>query len=179
MTFIIRKSISVPYVISEFKAHKELKAKLLDAISKTKCTEINEPETGEVISRTDWRINEVRDGAGYFHILKPYLDEHLNEVYSALHYNSAKYNGVWFQQYHKLDRHTFHRHDHTHWTNVYYLELPSDAPGTTMLDPFDYKTEFTPDVYEGYILTTPSILTHCSKPNISSKRKTVIAFNIW
>lgn len=179
MSFIIHKSVSVPYIISEFKAHEKLKKSLLSAIEKTPAAKENEETSLDLITRTDWAVNQKRDGSGYFDILKPYLDEHLKEVYNKLHYNSLNYNGVWFQQYHKLDHHSWHRHDFTHWSNVYYLELPEGVPGTTMLDPFDYKTEFTPDVYEGYILTVPSIFAHCSKPNISSKRKTVIAFNVW
>jgi len=177
MSFILQKSISVPYIVSEFRAHESLKHKLLDAIDKTPCSV--KVDFDEHISKTDWDVNSKRDGSGYLNVLEPYLSEHLKQVYDKLHYNSVKFNGIWFQQYHKLDNHGFHRHDFTHWTNVYYLELPSGTPGTTLLDPFDYTTETTPDVYEGYILTVPSIITHCSKPNISSKRKTVISFNVW
>ena len=178
MTFIIRSEVKLPIVVSEFSDHKRLKPILLEAIQKTEFTNAN-GGSQDNITRTDWFCNKNHDGAGYFDILKPSLDAHLMDVYSKLHYNSVKYSGVWFQQYNNLDEHSYHRHDFTHWTNVYYLELPNGCPGTTVLDPFDYSTEFTPDVYEGYILTMPSILAHCSKPNISNKRKTVISFNIW
>jgi hypothetical protein len=177
--FSITSQIKLPIVVSEFEAHDKLKRQLLEAIKATKSSTVNEDNYGEVISRTDWRVNPNRDGEGYFHILKPFLDEHLREVYSKLHYTEFQYSGVWFQQYNKLDQHSWHRHGRTHWTNVYYLELPQGSPGTTILDPFDNVTEHTPQVYEGYILTAPAMLMHCSKPNISSKRKTVIAFNIW
>ena len=82
-------------------------------------------------------------------------------------------NYFWFQQYKTNDYHSWHRHEGS-FSNVYFIDLPYKASKTS----FRYLgKEFQVEVEEGQILTFPSFLEHCSKPNLSDKIKTVISFN--
>ena len=89
--------------------------------------------------------------------------------------NLRTYNQVWYQQYKKGDYHGWHRHPNNTFSNVYYVSLPKNSASTS----FRYSgKEFEINVKEGQILTFPSYLEHCSKPNPSDQIKTVISFNL-
>jgi len=178
---IKKYKLDAPFVISKFEAHAQIKDTLLDLISQ----QISVQETGkregyqnnDKISKTDWYVEsgQLRD---YWKFLFPYLDTHMAPVFASLYLKSCTYTNYWFQQYEHLDTHGWHRHERCFYTNVYYIELPSDSPRTIFKNPFNDADIIYPDVKEGDILTFPSIVEHCSLPNISIGRKTIISFNI-
>ena len=79
-------------------------------------------------------------------------------------------HNIWFQQYEQHDKHDWHTHTESQFTNIYYVELP-DGEKTELFDEVDI------DIKEGDILSFPAYIFHRSKPNISNQRKTVISFN--
>lgn len=171
-----RYQISCPFFVKKFEKHIEIKEKLLSLIDEQQATTVNESDLSERISRTDWKIdsNEQRP---YWSFLQPNLAEHVQEIYKTLEYTEIQFGNHWFQQYYTTDMHGWHRHANCSWANVYYIELSPDAPATHLKDPI------TGDIYhvdakEGDILTFPSFILHCSPPNESQNRKTVVAFNI-
>jgi hypothetical protein len=178
---ITKYKLDVPFIVSKFKEHNHVKDTILDLISKQPSVE----ETGKIagyqnndrIFKTDWYVNSV-DPREYWKFLFPYLDNHMAPVFANLYLKSCIYTNYWFQQYETLDTHGWHRHDRTFYSNVYYLELPKDGPRTIFKNPFNGEEIIHPDVEEGDILTFPSIVEHCSMPNVSSGRKTIISFNI-
>ena len=170
-----RYEIAVPYIVSKFEHHTDVKEQLLDLISKQDC--ITENDHGDKISKTDWYTapGTVRE---YWKFLFPMLEEHMKDVMLNLQIKEYAFTNYWFQQYEHLDTHGWHRHRHCFFSNVYYIELPKDGPSTIFKNPVDGKTILCPEVEEGDIITFPSIFEHCSAPNQSINRKTVISFNV-
>ena len=78
---------------------------------------------------------------------------------------------IWYQQYNSNDEHDWHTHTGSHYTNIYFVELPDKDMKTEILDMANI------DVKEGDIISFPAFIFHRSKPNKSNKRKTVISFN--
>jgi hypothetical protein len=167
--------IKFPIIITKLESHNRIKNTLLDLIDAESSSVIN--DSNDRISRTDWDINDMRL-RNYMLYLQESLGPCMQEVYDRLNYPNFKIHNHWFQQYRTNDTHDWHRHETTFWANVYYLELPKGTPPTIFLDPLDSSKTIVPEVEEGDIITFPSILLHCSPQNLSSSRKTVIAFNV-
>jgi len=163
--------IDCPYAVSKFEEHDNLKNVLLESIDSMSIF-INDDKK---ITNTDWYVEENVERK-YWNILRPSLTEHMKNVYSKLEFTQFGYLNCWFQQYYNNSFHGWHVHGTANWTNVYYLELPSDDVKTQIRN---QKTEsiVIPNVEEGYILTMPATLWHRSPINLGHKRKTVISFN--
>ena len=85
-------------------------------------------------------------------------------------------NDPQIRQYQINNIHGWHIHGHN-FTGVYYLDLPTDAPKTQIVNPFNQEQILIPEVGEGEILMIPSYVIHSGpkiKKNIS---KTVVSFN--
>jgi hypothetical protein len=171
-----RYQVTCPYFVKKFEQHTEIKERLLDLIEKQESTSSLDRTVSDNITRTDWYVdsNKIRE---YWRFLKPLLEPHLIDVFRNLEYTSIELGTHWFQQYNTTDTHGWHRHANCSWANVYYAELPKGSPTTHLKDPV------TGDIYaveaeEGDILTFPSFILHCSPPNESEFRKTVVAFNV-
>ena len=136
-----------------------------------------EIDSSQKIFNTDFFYSNSRDTgySNYKNLVIPIFDNHNKLVADFLHYNSPISTlNIWFQQYAKNDYHGWHRHTHCLFSNVYYVDLPSNSSRTTFRH---IGSEFELDVEEGMIITFPSFLEHCSKPNSSEYIKTVISFN--
>jgi hypothetical protein len=169
--------IDCPYVISKFEEHDKIKNTLLEFIDELGQSHID--DGFDKIDNTDYNSNNDSRASmdkKYWKFLCPSLTEHMKKVYSRLEFLEFSYLNCWFQQYYRNSFHNWHTHGHTNWTNIYYLELPSDDVRTHIKN---QKTDsiVIPNVEEGYILTMPATLWHRSPINLGDKRKTVIAFN--
>jgi len=165
--------IYCPYAVTKLEQHSSIKNSLLDSISKMP-TSCQNNVGSEIISKTDWNLpRHIK--RNYWPILEPSLTKTMSKVYKKLNITEFKYENSWFQQYYKNDYHTWHIHGDVNWTNIYYLELPNNETKTELLN--EDNSILTPEVYEGAILTLPSIVWHRSPVNISDSRKTVIVFN--
>jgi len=160
------------FVLSDVAKHQELKQQILDAIKKMG-THSSIVETHSLCN-TDWELNS-NTPRPYFSIVQPVIEEQLKKL-CALYQNktTATLQNFWFQQYASGDFHGWHLHDRSIYSSVYYVELPEGSSKTT----FKFlNQEFEIDVKEGQVLSAPSILMHCSKPNKNEQVKTIVAFN--
>ena len=164
------------YSISKFKPHKELKARLLDLIAESTSEHVVQPHAEVDITRTDWATssNFTRPWVEY---LKQPLVEHMLDVYKDLGYGGYTLHEIWFQQYQKNSQHGWHTHS-ANFTNVYYLEMPDDAPKTLIVNAFNQQEIIEVEVEEGDILVFPSFVVHKAPINISNNRKTIISYNV-
>jgi hypothetical protein len=132
----------------------------------------------ESISNTDW-YTSTEVPRTYMNILKPYLDEFLeelsNEVYQVNKGHPLVLDNFWFQQYKKGDFHTWHHHGECNYSSIYFVELPSNT--ATQFQSFKGVT-FKVPVQEGDYIIFPSSLLHQSAPNPLRERKTVIPINL-
>lgn len=155
-------------LVTKVDNYKEINKELLSLINKIPKTSLNEEEQN--ISNTDWTLPRdfKREYLDYFYkIIKPYMFKLADQLNSK---NWKIYNG-WFQQYNKLENHKWHVHGGANFTNVYFIELPSNDLGTEILNNEKINLE------EGDLLTFPACYYHRSPINQTDKRKTIISFN--
>jgi hypothetical protein len=162
------------YSISFFEKHFFYKEELLKKIKyseykspKHKISEVN-------ISKTDWFKSDVLEREWVKLIIKD-LSLHISKSYLELGYGGFTLNEIWFQQYLENSEHGWHTHS-GNFTNIYYVELPPDAPKTIIIDPYT-KQKILLDIKEGDIVTFPSFVLHKTLPNKSKKIKTIISYN--
>jgi hypothetical protein len=130
----------------------------------------------EKIYNTDYYITNKTIYQEYYNYFTPIFKDYFEELTKHNNYNEPiSLHSMWFQQYQKGDFHNWHRHP-TSFSNVYYINLDDKNSKTIFLL---NGREFYVDVKEGQILTFPSYIQHCSKPNQSNNLKTVIAFNSY
>jgi hypothetical protein len=164
------------YYIKKFEKHSQLKEKVLTAID---FADFKSPvsENCEInISKTDWDFSK-NDSRTWLQILGPDLLHHVGQVCSDCGYYKFTMHEVWFQQYKKESQHGWHVHGSS-FTNVYYLQLPEDAPKTLLVDPFTQKKIIELDVKEGDTVMFPSFVLHKTDKNFSNKIKTIVSWNL-
>ena len=163
--------------VSNVEDHFSIKASVLDILQKSIIVSIND-KRGNEIYNTDYFTYNIKDfefSSQYVTKITPVIEAHLASLSSFLGYTSPlEFNRVWFQQYIKGNQHAWHRHPDCIFSNIYYVDLPDGASKTTIRF---LGREFSVDIREGQIITFPSFLEHCSKPNNTDKIKTVISFN--
>jgi hypothetical protein len=160
------------FFIRPVKDHKEIKSKILDAISSMGQFSIRAGINN--ITNTDWHLpaDFIRP---YHQIIKPALLDHTTAIKEKFKYNDVKIGNYWFQQYHQGDYFGWHVHEGCMFSSVYYVNLEDSIPKTSFI--IDGE-EICVNAEEGVILTFPSFLVHRSTPNQSNKIKTVISFNM-
>lgn len=155
-------------IITKIKDFEKFNVKLLSLINKTPKNPLI--EFNDNITHTDFNLpkNFKREYLDYFlEFIKPYL----LEICAKLHTKKIEVSNAWFQQYTKNSLHQWHTHPNTHFTNVYFVELPFKSLGTEILNQDNL------DLNEGDLLTFPAYYFHRSPINLSEKRKTIISFN--
>jgi hypothetical protein len=160
--------------VSDVKEHKEFKNKFLEFLSYNNVHGFKTERDN--IYNTDFFVKtHPSTDNSYVDLALPFINKHNYALYSFLGYTTPiETDNIWFQQYKKSNQHSWHRHKLSIFSNVYYVDLHEESSKTTFR--FLGK-EFHVEVKEGQILTFPSFLEHCSKPNASDKIKTVISFN--
>ena len=162
-------------MINSVKNHTEHKEILLNLINKIEKNTMYEGD--DKIGNSDWTLpkDHKREYMNYF--LNNIIEEPMNKM--SKYFKSDKWTipNVWFQQYYKSEYHDWHMHSSCQFTNVYFVELPSNKNKTEIFNLLTNKTFEYVDIKEGDILTIPSTFLHRSKAIDEDKRKTVIAFN--
>ena len=169
---ITKYPIQIPYVVSDFEHHKDIKPKLLKFLEKQNSTKSK--QICEIYERSDWYVDAgiMRD---YWKFLYPSLSKHMAKIYKSLKIEKYSYSNAWFIQYGKDGKLDWHRYQDQYWASIYYVDLPKKSSKTLLKNSFDESIIET-DVKEGQILTFPGIIEHCSPP--SKDDKIIIAFNI-
>jgi hypothetical protein len=126
------------------------------------------------ISNSDWHLGSeyLRP---YFQIIAEQVSSFCDEVSKKTESKELVIKNYWFQQYENGDYHSWHNHGDSAYSSVYYVELPDSSIATT------FRTmgqEFQIKVSEGDLLIFPSYFSHCSKPNKTGKRKTIVSINL-
>ena len=170
------KYCNLPYVVSKFESHSDLKQQVLDLMYDDVGDSL-ELDGLDKVSKTDWYV-DGRIPRKYLQFVFPYLNSHMINVMAELGQGEFKYSEFWYQQYKTTDKHRWHNHIGASWANVYYVELSNGAPRTILKNPFNKQEILIPELEEGDILSFPGTIWHCSPENESKERKTVIAFNI-
>jgi hypothetical protein len=168
----ILSTINVPSAIfkTTFLEHLDKKEQILNSISSIGICSVKVKDYS--LCHTDWHLSEKWERP-YWPLIKDEINKHVEEVSKKFGVSSAVINSFWVQQYGYEDYHDWHFHGGTMFSSVYYLELPAGVQTTFRF----LGQEFLIDCKEGDIITFPSYLNHCSKPNKSGHRKTVISFN--
>lgn len=162
--------MSENYIYSRpFHAHEYVKDILLSVIDRYHLEKIETPE-GDIISKTDWMKEEQ---ILYRRDLSVHFTDHLIKT---LNFPNIKILQIWFQQYRTNDQHNWHVHEYSHFTNVYFLELPNETYKTQIKNLKGDWIEY--EAKEGYILTFPGFLPHRSPIIKDNSQKTIISFNI-
>jgi len=154
-----------------FHAHNTVKDFLLKSIEENTSPSINKNIYGDKISKTDF-FSDTQ--SSYVNDLSIHLQDHILKV---LQIPKFVLKEVWFQQYCKSDTHSWHVHEHTHFTNVYFLELPQPEFKTEIRE-FGTTNLIEYNATEGDIVTFPGFLEHRSPILESDQRKTIISFNV-
>jgi len=151
---------------SKVKNHREIKEKLLQQINLIPQNPIITERSN--IIHTDWNLPSTMHRE-YKNLFLETVNDHLTNMCHQLGLNRYKISNFWFQRYGQGDKHYWHTHPQSNYSNVYFLECPKGA-GTKFKN-------FTEDCEEGDILSFPAFLPHMSPPIESNEIKTVIAFN--
>ena len=127
------------------------------------------------ISNTDW-IDSYNPNRPYVKKFAKLISPYLSKIGRVLKTKKFTIGNMWYQQYGKGSKHQWHHHVSSNWSAVYYLELPNNL-GTELYDITESRT-FDIKLNEGDLFLFPANMLHRSPPNMTSKIKTIISFNI-
>ena len=94
----------------------------------------------------------------------------------SLNFKNFKLKICGFTIFKENDRHGLHTHAGSHFTNVFYVQLPDKNIKTRIISVGGEELDL--NVEEGDILTFPSFYTHESPENKNKEEKIIISFNI-
>ena len=127
------------------------------------------------ISNTDWK-DSYNPNRPYVKKFAKLISPYLSKIGRVLKTKKFTIGNMWYQQYGKGSKHQWHHHVSSNWSAVYYLELPNNL-GTELYDITESRT-FDIKLNEGDLFLFPANMLHRSPPNMPSKIKTIISFNI-
>jgi hypothetical protein len=159
------------YSVENFNKHKLI---ILDLINKIPQTPIKSKT--ENIQHSDWEITPKMKREYYEYFFKNIFINFAKEICNKFNCGSIQLLNTWFQVYGKDNFHSKHRHPETHFTNVFYLNLPNKNLVTKI-----YNLQNEPiniNVKEGQIITFPGYLKHESIKNESDEKKIILSYNI-
>jgi len=170
---MIIKKLESYYIINKIKEHEKNKDKLLKLIENIPKTSVQSKR--ENINHSDWNLPKdfKRD---YLILFYDIVKHYMNDIMKSLHCSKWDIRNGWFQQYTKNNKHEWHVHQHTNFSNIYYLEMPDQNMKTEFYNILT-KEIITFDLKEGDLLTFPGHLLHRSKTINTLNRKTIISFN--
>ena len=155
--------------LKDHKKHKSKLLKLIDDMPK-----ISLVDSGERVDKSDWLLlsNYKRD---YWHYFADNLLEHFWIDMKKRYDGELKIINFWFHQYNKDNHYNWHTHPDSHFSSVYFLELPKKDQVT------EFKDGTKVQAKEGDIITFPGYALHRSPMNLTNDRKTTIIFNssVW
>lgn len=167
--------IECPCLIKNFDYHKEIKQNLLNLINQSNYSPLNDPGCETDITKTDWHLSKDFNRP-WVKYLSNFLLDPMLQIYKDLGYDGYTLHELWFQQYEQLSGHGWHTHS-ANFTNVYYLDMPDDAPKIQIVNAYNQVEIVELDVKEGDIVVFPSFVIHRSPKNLSNNKKTIISFN--
>jgi hypothetical protein len=165
-------TFQLPYYVISIPEHNEIKETLLRLIDEDGGERIT--DNVHQISKIDFFLTDKEKK--YLPVIMPVIKKALKNLPISFDNYTFDDKLVWYQQYTRFNHHCFHVHDKT-WSMVYYLELDSKSPGT-QFKPTENGEYINIPVVEGDLIVFPGWIEHRSPPNISTKRKTIIACDV-
>lgn len=167
---------NIPYFVVPFTNHNVVKDKVIELVR----ADTNGPnfDKKDQISKTDWYSSESYSNREYFKLLIE--NNFANEINDNLKYTGIgdwQIINLWYQLYNTNDTHDWHDHGQSHWSFVYYVQLPKNSKGTICKD-MTTGEQIDPNQKEGDIFIFPSMIKHCSPPNLDNQEKIIISGNI-
>lgn len=160
--------------ISKVDNHNDVKKKILDELNGVNSTKYRMSDRLQEIYNSDFIMSEEYR-APYMDVVYQAVRQHLVDVSIALgSVSGMTVSRIWYQQYEQGNFHGWHNHPKSMFSSVYYVQLDGQSPSTTFKH---IGQEFEVPVQEGMVLTFPSHMMHCSKPNQSNTIKTIVSFN--
>lgn len=168
------RSIHYPteILIDSVKNHQEIRNKLLVEIENAHGEVSKHPQQFELISKTDWVLEEVRERT-WIQLFWPHLTNALKNMIQHLRFNSVDIKTIWYQQYQQNDTHGWHIHGQSQYSGIYYLEYENTPTQIRLNNDRIQDIE----VSEGDIVIMPTYIIHRCPPVKNNKRRTIIAFN--
>jgi len=166
------------YLLNKFPDHDNLKAQLLDTITKSEQKYVHNRDNiyADSITKVDWEA--AKDlSREWVSLIYDAIYNYYFSVANMMGYESSIIQEIWFQQYYNKDTHGWHTHGNN-FTSVYYLELNDESPRTELIDPFSLNKKIIPDVKEGDIIIFPSYVIHRAPVIDNNIRKTIISCNL-
>ena len=157
----------------QLKEHKKIKKDLIKKINKTPSNQ--DMDSWTKIDKVDWFDceNFKREWVVF---VKPYLQELFVEFANEINVTRCDIKKIWFQEYHKDGKHSWHVHD-SNYTGVYYLNHDNSVHNTNYYDQYNNEVKSF-NVKEGDVVIFPSFLLHKASPNTSSKKRLIVSFNL-
>lgn len=149
-----------------------LKDQIIKSFDQTPCLH-NKTDNQDHI--TDYHIRPEL-ARSYEPLIMPIVINHMRAFESSYGFGGIKLVALWFQKYLVGGHHTWHVHPDCHFTNIFYIKLPSALAVTQIKNPFDNNNIMNISAEEGEILTIPAFFPHCA-PLITIGEKIVVAFN--
>ena len=159
------------YKVNNFKEHKN---KLINLINKIPKTYLKDQK--QKISHTDWQIPKTMKREYFEYFLKNIFEDFVKNLCYKFDVQSIELINLWFQIYKKGDFHNLHRHANSHFTNVFFINLPNKNLKTKIYSL--EKNIIDVSIEEGDILSFPGFLKHESLINPYEEEKIIISFNI-
>lgn len=162
------------YIVSDINDYDTKKDKLIQLIKDSEyfsCyTDLDK------ISSTDWKLsnNSNREYVKFFYDM---ITPQIKELSTKMKFRKCIINNTWFQIYKKYDNHTWHVHNGSNWTNVFYVKLPENKIKTEIYDIKNERIINDIEVKEGQLLTLPAGVLHRSPKNELNEEKIIISFN--
>jgi len=159
------------FKVNNFINHKKI---LIDLIKKIPKTFIHSDR--ERISHSDCELPNTmyREYKEYF--LQNIFNDYCKNLCTVFNFKEINLGKLWFQVYGLGDQHKNHTHGGAHFTNVFYINLPSEELLTQVTGPSDQKIILKAE--EGDIVTFPAYYNHHSPKNTHDEEKIIISFNI-
>ena len=127
--------------------------------------------SGGTITYADYFNDQLKNTDGVYRQLLINGSEPLvKEVADHFFCNSWTHHNMWFHEYHQGDSFEWHTHKGSHYTCVYFIELP-DGAGTELMG-------HEVDVKEGDMIMFPSIIPHRSPPLFGTEVKKIIGWTM-
>ena len=158
------------YSVPNFKKYKSNLIKLLD---NTKTNSLITDK--EKISKTDFNL-KLQDKKYVNYFLNNISKNFLKDLSIKLNISKFRISKIWYQTYKRGDFHDWHVHPDCHFTNVFFINLPSLKLKTQIMDINKYIIKT--NIKEGDIITFPAYLNHRSIKNIFKKDKIIMSFNL-
>jgi hypothetical protein len=119
------------------------------------------------ISYADYFNEKFKKNVLYRDLIQSSMDPYVEDVCKSIYCNSWNYKGMWYHEYHEGDSFSWHTHQNSHMTGLYYL---------IGNDPTELITGESPEIEEGDVVFFPSFIPH--RAPVAKEKRCIIAWTL-